>query len=183
VETFTEPKELVENPDYVEQRRSTLSDLTDDMIDRPIVELVKVLNQLPFCYTMQSCYGHFLYDGQTDPANMEPLPAAGVTGPVQYRIAYICFCVENSSAGRGFLKIMRQITEIDPDYIQFCCAEWFWDRHVNTYALQVEPDRFKRQDTAELDFAEALRVERVRDEFFARLRSSVSGGNPDRRAD
>jgi hypothetical protein len=183
METYTEPKELVENPIYHEQRRAVLSGLSDDMIDAPIVGIVNELNRLPFCYTMQSCYGHFMYEGQTDPANIEPLPATGIIGPVHYRIAYICFCIENSSAGRGFLKILQGLTDIDSDNVQLCCAEWFWERHINTYALQVEPDRFKRQDTAELYYEEALRIEKIRNEFFGRLRSSVSGGNPDRRAD
>jgi hypothetical protein len=114
---------------------------------------------------------------------MGPLPVTDTISKVEYRIAYICFCVENSAEGRGFLKILKGITDIDPDNIQFCSAEWVWERQVNTYALQVEPDRFKRQDTAELDYQEALHVEKIRNEFFSRLRSSISGGSPDRRAD
>ena len=137
METYTEPKELVENPLYQEQRRAILAGLSDDMIDGPIVGIVNDLNRLPFCYTMQSCYGHFLYEGQRDPANVEPLPATGIAGPVHYRIAYICFCVENSSAGRGFLKILQGVTDIDPDYVQLCSADWFWEKQVNTYALQI----------------------------------------------
>jgi hypothetical protein len=113
---------------------------------------------------------------------MDSLPVDH-TEKVEYRIAYICFCIENSSAGRGFLKILKGITDVDPDNIQLCCADWFWERQVNTYALQVEPDRFKDRDTALLDYEEALRIEKVRNEFFARLRSSISGGSPDRRAD
>ncbi len=36
---------------------------------------------------------------------------------------------------------LRQIPAIDPEYIQFGCAEWFWEAQVNSYALQVEPMR------------------------------------------
>jgi len=71
--------------------------------------------------------------------------------------------------GRGFLKILNGITDIDPENIQFCCAEWFWERQVNTYALQVEPDRFKHQDSAELEYMEALRIEKIRNEFYLKL--------------
>ena len=61
------------------------------------------------------------------------------------------------------------ITAVDPENIQFFCADWFWERQVNSYALQVEPDRFKDQDRAKLDYAEALKVEKVRNEFFTSL--------------
>jgi len=140
------------------------------MIDGPIVDLINAFNRLPFCFTIQTCYGHFVYEGCLDSDNLRKLPAEDFSGSIEYKIAYICFCIENSTAGRGFLKILKGITEIDPDNIQLCCAEWFWERQVNTYALQVEPDRFKRRDTAELDHAEALHVEKIRNEFYARLR-------------
>jgi hypothetical protein len=44
---------------------------------------------------------------------------------------------------------------------------------VNSYALQVEPERFKDQDQALLDPAEALRIEALRNRFFERLAKSV----------
>ena len=59
--------------------------------------------------------------------------------------------------------------DVDPDNIQFCCAEWFWERQVNSYALQVEPDRFKCEDKAILDYIEALKIERIRNESFTQL--------------
>jgi hypothetical protein len=169
VETFTELKEFAENPHYPSQKRRILSDLTEDMIDMPIVDLVNGYNQLPHCFTLQSCYGHFVYKGQNDLHNFEPLPAEGITGNIEYRIAYIAFCLENNSAGRRLLDAFKEVTSIDPDNIQFCCAEWFWKRQLNSYALQVEPDRFKRQDTAIVDFKEALHMEKIRNTFFMRL--------------
>ena len=39
----------------------------------------------------------------------------------------------------------------------------------NSYALQVEPDRFKFQDTAIVGYKEALHIEKIRNEFFIRL--------------
>jgi len=88
---------------------------------------------------------------------------------VEYRIAYIAFCIENSPLGRGLFESLKEITVIDPENVQFCCAKWFWKIQVNSYALQVEPDRFKRKDTATVDFKEALHIEKVRNEFFVRL--------------
>ncbi len=170
METYTEPKELVANPLYQEQRQKSLAGLSDDMIDDPIVELISKFNRLPHCFTLQSCYGHFVFDGKDDPYNLEPLPVTDTISLVEYKIAYVCFCIENSSAGRGFLKILKNITDIDPENVQFCCAEWFWKEQVNSYVLQVEPDRFKHQDTAELDYAEALRIEKIRKQFYIKLR-------------
>lgn len=169
METFTELKALTENPHYQVQRQISLEDLTDDKIDVPIIDLINGFNKLPYCFTLQSCYGHFVYDDQKDPHNLEPLPVKDTIAKVQYRIAYIAFCIENSLLGRELYETLNKITAIDPENIQFCCAEWFWKRQVNSYALQVEPDRFKRKDTAILDYNEALHIEKIRNEFFRRL--------------
>jgi hypothetical protein len=64
---------------------------------------------------------------------------------------------------------LQKITAVDPENIQFCSARWFWGRQVNSYALQVEPDRFKHQDKAVLDYKEALYIENLRNEFFLKL--------------
>ena len=173
METFTEPKELVENPHYQEQRRESLAGLSDDMIDAPIVDIINGFNKLRYCFTMQSCYGHFVYNNQKDPYNLEPLPITDNVARVEYRIAYICLCIQNSALGRALLEALNEITAIDPQNIQFCCAEWFWERQVNSYALQVEPDRFKHKDTAVLDYREALHIEKTRNEFFVQLRELI----------
>ena len=80
METFTEPKELVENPRYKEQRHKSLLGLTNAVIDRPIIEIINSMNKLPHCFSMQSCYGHFLYDGQKDPYHIDPLPVTNSIG-------------------------------------------------------------------------------------------------------
>lgn len=74
METFTELKELIENSNYQIQRQKSLQNLSDDMIDAPVIEIVNSLNRLPFCYTLQSCYGHFTYEGQNDAHTLSPLP-------------------------------------------------------------------------------------------------------------
>jgi hypothetical protein len=132
VETFTELKELVENPHYQDQRQKSLAGLNNGMIDVPIIELINGINKLPYCFTLQSCYGHFIYTGQNDSQNLESLPITDSIARVEYRIAYICLCVENSDLGRGLLVALNEVTTIDPENIQFCCAEWFWKRQVNS---------------------------------------------------
>jgi hypothetical protein len=173
LETFTEPKKLVENPHYQEQRRESLAGLSDDMIDAPIVDIINGFNKLPYCFTMQSCYGHFVYDNQKDPYNHEPLPVTDTVARVEYRIAYLCLCIQNSTLGKRLLEALSEIPAIDPQDIQLCCADWFWERQVNSYALQVEPDRFKHKDTAILDYKEALHIEKIRNEFFVQLRGLI----------
>ena len=173
METYTELKELEENPQYEVQKQKTLCALTDDMIDMPIMDLIKGFNKLPYCFTLQSCYGHFVYNGQKDTHNLDPLPAQDRIAKVEYRIAYIAFCIENSTSGRELFAALKEITAIDPENVQFCCAEWFWKRQVNSYAMQVEPDRFKRKDTAILDLKEALYIEKIRNEFFIRLHELI----------
>lgn len=163
METFAVMKQLVENPAYLAHRRHWLSVLTDDMIDAPLIDIIKGFNQLPYCFTLQSCYGHFVYHEQQDSQNLEPLPVENSAGQVHYRIAYIAFCFENSLLGKGLLEALQEMTAIDPENVQF------WERQINSYALQVEPDRFKRKDSAMLAYKEALHIEKIRNEFFFRL--------------
>ena len=170
METYTEIKKFVGNPNYQDQRQKSLACLSDSMIDEPIIEVINGFNKLTYCFTLQSCYGHFVYRGQNDSHNLEPLPNNGTIDSVEYRIAYICLCIENSDSGKGLLEALKQITAIDPQNIQLCCAEWFWKRQVNSYALQVQPERFKHKDKAMLDYREALQIEKIRNEFFFRLR-------------
>jgi hypothetical protein len=170
LETFTAPKELTEYPHYKEQRQKSIAALKNAIIDEPIREIIKDFNKLPYCFTMQSCYGHFLYNGQKDPHSIDPLPVKKTIFRVEYKIAYIAFCIEGSDSGRRLLETLEEITDIDPQNIQFCCAEWFWKKQINSYALQVEPDRFKHEDKAILDYKEALNIEKIRNMFFAQLK-------------
>lgn len=173
METFTELKELAENPYFQAQRQKSLRNLSDDMIDTPIVNLINAFNKLPYCFTLQSCYGHFTCNGQEDPHNFTVLPVTDAIAKVEYRIAYIAFCIENGESGKDLLEDLQEITTIDPKNIQFGCADWFWKRQVNSYALQVEPDRYQHLDKAILDYNEALYLEKVRDEFFFQLNKFV----------
>lgn len=75
METFTELKKLLENPHFHKQKQKALGELAYDMIDRPLINLIKGFNELAYCFTLQCCYGHFVYNGQNDNRNLDPLPA------------------------------------------------------------------------------------------------------------
>ena len=169
METFAQPKGFVHNPRFRHDREQATAALTLDAIDAPIRDVISAFGALPHCYTLQSCYGHFLHAAQRDPHSLLSLPASDI-GTVEYRIAYIALCIEESKAGRRLRSLLHQVTEIDPAYIQFGSPDWFWEQHVNSYALQVEPERFKDRDVAIIEYGEALCVQQVRGRFFERLR-------------
>ena len=73
METYVEAKSLIENPSFNKHRKMALGGLSFDVIDKPIVEIVKKITSISYCFTLQSCYGHFLYVGQNDPHNLEPV--------------------------------------------------------------------------------------------------------------
>jgi hypothetical protein len=169
METFVEFKNMVRDPHFHEQRQRALDNLDMNLIDAPIAGLIDAFAKLPFCFTQQCCFGHFLYAGQKDRHRIEPLPASGAVRTIEYRIAYIAVCIENSASGTTLLKGLKQIPAIDPEYIQCGCAEWFWRQQVNSYALQVEPKRYMTKDTCSVDYSEALHIENVKNKFFAAL--------------
>jgi len=77
METFTKPKESVDNPNFQEQRQESLGKLDINSIDEPIIDIVEGFSRLSYCFTLQSCYGHFLHDFQKDPHNIKALPQSG----------------------------------------------------------------------------------------------------------
>ncbi len=173
METFSAPKELVENPDYAGQREHSLQGLDLSAIDVPMKEIIRSFTKLPYCFTLQCCYGHFLYAGQENRHNLEPLPVSGAITTVVYRIAYVAVCIENSRLGKALLERLGKLPALDPAYIQFGCAEWFWTRQVNSYALQVEPQRFKEKDTCMVEYKEALHLEKIKQSFFIQLKQLI----------
>lgn len=174
METFIAAKPMVEDPAFADQRKWILRGLTSRMIDKPIAQLITGFNELPCFYTLQCCYGHFVHEAQPSRENLARLPESEVRSDIEYRIAYIAFVLENSPPGRELMDKLKRVPLIDPLNIQFCSAEWFWERQVNSYALQVEPDRFKDWDTAVLSYAEARIVERIRDRFFKKLQGILT---------
>lgn len=169
METFTKIKKFEENPNYYKQRQKSIDNLNIDIIDKPIINLIKWFLKLPYCFTIQSCFGHFLYNGQENTYNFGRIPESKNIKSVEYRIAYIAICIQNSNSGKTLFEELRSIPKIDYNYIQFGCAEWFWERQVNSYVLQVEPGRHSKKDTAFIAYEEALYIEKIRDKFFRKL--------------
>jgi hypothetical protein len=173
METFAAAKPLVKSPNFSSQRRRCLEDLDDSCIDAPIRPLIERLNRRPHCYTLQCCWGHFTYAGQGDPHNLQPLPEAAIKTDITYRIAYLALCIDATAQGRALLETLARLPRLDPANIQLGSPEWFWRQQVNSYALQVEPERFKHLDQALLNHAEALQIEALRNRFYKRLAAVV----------
>lgn len=172
METFDAIRQFVDNPRYEAERRRSLQSLPFENIDAPIRTLVEGFSRLSCCFTLQCCYGHFVYVGQAEPGNLEPLPLQDI-GTVTYRIAYFALCLQDSPEGRTLFSRLAEIPSIDPAYVQFGSPGWFWGLHLNSFALQVEPERFQFQDQAIIGHTEALHVQQVRNIFFTRLRELI----------
>ncbi len=175
METFTEPREFVENPQYSHDRQSTLAALNIISIYGPIVDIVGGFAALPHCFPLQSCYGHFVCAPDQDSRTLNPIPP-GYAGLVRYRIAYVALCLENSHRGWLLRDSLARVPAVEPHYVQFGTPDWYWRRlmMVNSYALQVEPIAQRLKDEAMLGPAEALHTQRVRDLFFAELRDVLA---------
>jgi hypothetical protein len=169
LETFTSAKTPVANPAFPAQRRQALMKLDLSTIDPPIVTLVSRFNELPYCFTLQSCYGHFLPAGQQDRHNLKRLPQVRSAATVGYRIAYLALCIDENDQGIALLADLGDVPSLDPDYVQFGCGDWFWHRQVNSYALQVEPKRYETEDEVCIAYEEALHIQAVRDSVFSAL--------------
>lgn len=62
----------------------------------------------PLCFTVQCCYGYFVHRLMPDPENREPLsPYTGRVESIQYRIAYLALCLENSPVGHTIYSGME----------------------------------------------------------------------------
>lgn len=175
METFIAPREFVDNPEYSRQRQRQLATLDLATVDAPLRYLIAGFATLPYCFTLQCCYGHFLTASSDDRHNLKPLPRSSSPARVENRIAYVALCIERSLAGKRLRDEFAAVPAIDPEYVQFGSATWFWDRQVNSYALQVEPRRFRTRDVVQVDATEALRLQDTRDRFFNNLNRLLSG--------
>lgn len=172
METYTDYKPFRHTPNFKADRLAVLDNLDLDLIDSPLVKLIKDINRLPYLFTLQCCYGHFL---NKDGKEISNLDLSETNERVEYRLAYIAFCIENSLSGRNIRQRLMNIPlSIDRDKIQFCSAQWFWEQWLNSYALQVMPKRFKDRDTAQFEYAEAREIENVRDYFFVFLKDFIA---------
>lgn len=173
MDTFTEPRAFVFNPRYQKDRSDTIVALDLDCIDEPVVDIVAAFSMLPYCFTLQSCFGHFICTPKQDIHTLDSIPKA-FNDPVRYRIAYIALCIENNSHGWNLYNCLSEIQTVDPVYIQFGSADWFWDHFANSYVLQVDPPSHMEKDEATLEPGEGKHVEKVRNRFFNELRNRIS---------
>ncbi len=173
METFVPAKGFVDHPGFQLQKNAVLAGLNAAEIDPPLAGLIARLNTLSCSFTLQCCFGHFIHKANRDPFNTEALPVSQDIRRVDYKIAYLAFCLDESSSGRELYRKLEKMTAVDPGYIQFGSARWFWERQVNSYVLQVEPERFKKKDTARLTYREALRVEKARNAFFGQFEKII----------
>jgi hypothetical protein len=172
METFAPLRRLEPHASYDADRERVLARLDLKSIDAPIRDVVERLAGFSFCFPLQSCFGHFVHSRAPGLHNLGRLPK-GDPGPVTYRIAYLALCIRDDPAGRNLLSALSRVPLVAPEYVQLGCPEWFWKRQVNSFALQVEPERFKDRDRAILAHAEALVVEEIRDRFFAALHDVI----------
>jgi hypothetical protein len=175
MQTYIKVKGFENNPGFEKHRQKAIEKLELNSIDKPIQDLIGGFQRLSYCFTLQSCYGHFLYEGMNDPYNTESIQTSEIIKEVDYKIAYIAICIQDSLSGRALFEELRKIPEIDNGYIQFGCARWFWKQQVNSFVLQVEPERYRFEDRITLGYKEALHIEKVRNLFFQKLEEVIRG--------
>jgi len=166
METFTPPKQFISPPEFAKERAMALQRL-DELIrlsepDPPLIPLLRQFMQIPFCFTVQSCYGHFVYSQSPGDRNLAPVASFpdGVQ-QLRYRLAYMVFCIEDNVHGHALYDDLQSMTELDPLYIQFGSADWFWDMTPDTYVVQLEPLSGAYQDCVIVKIDEAIHLEQV----------------------
>lgn len=169
MQTYMPLQDFVANPSFGAQRRAALDKLRPEDIDPPIRETILAMNRLDYCFTLQCCWGHFVFPGNLDEHNLNPLPDQDPGCVIRYRLAYVALCLDNTAQGHAFLAGMRDISRMDPACIQVGCAQWFWNSQVNSFVIQAELERHQHQDTANVNFEEARRLDKARDLVFQGL--------------
>jgi hypothetical protein len=174
METFAGPKPFVDNPEYERNRSVALETLRNliaaGRIDPPIVELMNLFSRVSHCYTIQSCFGHFVHERESDEHTTSRLaPYRERISTVLYRIAYIAFVLEKSENGFVLCRDLRTLALQNPGYLQFGSAGWFWEQSVNTYQIQVALEQEKEKDSFWVTYNEALLLEKIRDMLICEL--------------
>ena len=176
MQTYCPDKPLQPNPEFETARARALEDLAGAEIDEPITDIIESLNRLPFCYTLQCCFGHFVAPEQPDDHNLALVAESGPSTHFLYRIAYVAFCVDASPDGKRLLNMLRDIpSRVDRDNVQFGCAQWFRDRCVNSYVLQIQPSGRADVDSLTVTRREALRIQSARNRFWDTMREMLTG--------
>jgi len=73
-----------------------------------------------------------------------------------------------------FCKALQNMQDIDKDYIQFGSADWFWERQLNSFVLQVEPTEYKYEDRALINWEKAIHIDKTRQILFKELKHLLS---------
>ena len=151
------------------------TELSNGSIDETTLDIVERFAQVPCCHMLQSCFGHFMKEFRVEDRNTKRVAEVRDLGTMlHYRIAYIAFCIQNSVKGRALLEETRAVALVNPDYIQFGSADWFWKICANSYVLQVSPLRNAYQDHFDVNLEETLRIEHARDRFFDGIREVLA---------
>jgi len=174
METFTPARPFTLHPGYVAEREQAHRELEEEMcrgsIDPPLLPMIRKCIPITHCFTVQCCFGHFVHDLEPDTENLvSPSLYKVRIEVVRYRIAYLAVCLEDNTPGRKMYSDLEELAVGNPDYILFGSADWFWERMVNTYIIQLEPERLKTKDSGVIAMEEALHIEALREEFFMRL--------------
>nr|WP_321257385.1 hypothetical protein [uncultured Pseudodesulfovibrio sp.] len=174
METFIPSVPLQNTSNFTQAKAQALKNLDTIPIDMPIKDIVISINKLPYCYTIQCCWGHFVNSKQPDKNNLEVVKKNDIDEKFEYRIAYLALSLENTSAGTFFLDDMKKIPSIvNSNYVQFGCAQWFLQRHINSYVLQVQPSDRAHIDSMTVPQKEALLIQSTRNVFWDTIRQRV----------
>jgi hypothetical protein len=162
---------MLKNPGYDSKRRRALASLDPGSLDPPMVELVHGYNRLPHCYTLQSCHGHIIPSMKGGAGPVKRLPVDQPPARACYQLAYLALVIENSPRGKGLLHSLGLAAPANHSFIQLGGADWFWhdQGQVNSYVVQVSPQRFKGFDRFEMERPEALQWKQAREDFLAGL--------------
>jgi hypothetical protein len=178
METFTPARPFTHHPGYLSDREKAHRGLEEAMlkgsIDTPLLPIIREWIPVAHCFTVQCCFGHFVHDLETDTENLVP-PShyKGTIETIRYRLTYIAVCLQNNIHGREMYSDLEELAVDNPVFIQFGSADWFWEKLVNTYCIQLEPERLKNNDSGVITMDEALHLEMLRKDFFKRLAGIV----------
>ena len=174
METFIYPKEMVKDNAFMEKRSKEAAWLDLSTIDPQIKDIIKALQALPHCFSLQSCDGHII-EPRTDGGYLKIDPDPESPATWLYQIAYLALVLENSPDGQTLYQHLAEIPRLDVDFIQFGSAEWFWNTQgfCNSYVIQVCPYKFRHLDRFTMSAEEAKKWINARDLFFHELKRLV----------
>ncbi|NNK13612.1 MAG: hypothetical protein HKP52_05180 [Desulfofustis sp.] len=168
METYIPHLPFTAHPSFEEDRNAALNSLDLSAVDPSLRSLVNSINTHPQIFTLQCCHGHFVTE---DGRELTNLGEGWAEESMLYRLAYLAVCIADTEAGHHSRTLLMDLpARVDPENVQFGSATWFSDQWPNSYVVQVMPDRYKGLDKARIGYAEAQKVEKIRDGFFAVLR-------------